>query len=224
MVKIVLDSPSGGWVGPPVRRQTKGREMIGTYQRIQRRRAAGEIDGGFTLIELLIVIVVLGILAAIVVFALGGVTGKSTAAACQSDAKTVGVGVSALMAENPSVTSASQLITGDGAPTVTTDTGGWQWALTSTDPTLTSATLQISGNPFVQSWPNSTSYSISVSDGTAPTDVTTPGAASAATSTTAPFGDVLVTGKGSSAGATGWTYDATVNPIEACNWAVLGHA
>src|SRR5579872_6608041 len=55
---------------------------------IQRRRAEGEFDG-FTLIELLIVIVVLGILAATVIIALGGVTGQSKAAACNSDAKSL---------------------------------------------------------------------------------------------------------------------------------------
>lgn len=195
--------------------------MIGTYQRIQRRRAAGEIDGGFTLIELLIVIVVLGILAAIVVFALGGVTGKSTAAACQSDAKTVGVGVSALMAENPSVTSTGELVAGSGSPASTAATGSWEWALTSTGP-LTSAGLFISGNPFVQSWPNSTSYTISVSDGA--TLVDSPGTFTSPATITAPFGDVLVIGKGASGTATGTLYDATANPVEACNWAVLGHA
>ena len=196
--------------------------MIRTYQRIQRRRAAGEIEGGFTLIELLIVIVVLGILAAIVVFALGGVTGKSTAAACQADAKTVGVGVSALMAENPTVTSVSQLTNGTVAGASGT-VGGWEWALTSTATALLSDTTSITGNPFLQSWPHSSSYTIAVSDGTSPTNVTAPGAASEAAATSvAPFGDVTVTGKGT--GAASWTYDATTNPVEACNWAVLGKA
>jgi general secretion pathway protein G len=56
-------------------------------------------DAGFTLIELLIVIVVLGILAAIVVFSLSGVTGQSKSAACNSDAKTVEIAVDAYNAE-----------------------------------------------------------------------------------------------------------------------------
>ncbi len=63
--------------------------MMERYREIQRQKAAGEREGGFTLIELLIVIVVLGILAAVVVFALGGVTGQSAVAACKADAKTV---------------------------------------------------------------------------------------------------------------------------------------
>lgn len=52
-------------------------------------------ESGFTLIELLIVIVVLGILAATVIFALTGVTSQSAKAGCQSDAKTYEVAVQA---------------------------------------------------------------------------------------------------------------------------------
>lgn len=74
--------------------------MFERYREIQLRRAVGEsTERGFTLIELLIVIVVLGILAAIVIFSLTGVTGQSKAAACNSDAKTVEVAVDAYNAE-----------------------------------------------------------------------------------------------------------------------------
>ena len=51
------------------------------------RRAAGQ--GGFTLIELLIVIVILGIIAAVVVFSVGGVTNTGGVAACKTDTATV---------------------------------------------------------------------------------------------------------------------------------------
>jgi general secretion pathway protein G len=46
-------------------------------------------DQGFTLVELLIVIVILGILAAVVVFAVGGVTDNGESAVCHSDERTL---------------------------------------------------------------------------------------------------------------------------------------
>jgi general secretion pathway protein G len=58
-----------------------------------RRRGEQLAESGFTLIELLVVIVVLGILAATVVFALSSVAGQSAQAACNSDAKTIETGV-----------------------------------------------------------------------------------------------------------------------------------
>ena len=54
-------------------------------------RKKREGEAGFTLIELLIVIVILGILAAIVVFAVGGITDKGKNSACKSDFKNVEV-------------------------------------------------------------------------------------------------------------------------------------
>jgi len=69
------------------------------YRDIQERRHSFDsAESGFTLIELLIVIVVLGILAAIVVFSLTGVSGQSKAAACTSDGKTVEIAADAYQA------------------------------------------------------------------------------------------------------------------------------
>jgi type II secretion system protein G len=56
-------------------------------------------DDGFTLIELLIVIVILGILAAIVVFAVGSATTDSKKSACSADKETLSVALEAYKAK-----------------------------------------------------------------------------------------------------------------------------
>jgi len=78
--------------------------MISTLKKLQAKKVAQDNNGGFTLIELLIVIVVLGILAAVVVFSLGGVTGSSAVAACEADGATVDTAIAALSAQSPGTT------------------------------------------------------------------------------------------------------------------------
>jgi prepilin-type N-terminal cleavage/methylation domain-containing protein len=59
-------------------------------------------DEGFTLIELLIVIVILGILAAVVVFAVNGITDRGEKSACKADYETMGVALEAFNAQTGS--------------------------------------------------------------------------------------------------------------------------
>ena len=93
---------------------------------------------GFTLIELLIVIVVLGILAGVTVFALSGTTAKSATAACSADAQTVNVALQAFAVANPGV-------------------------LATTGATGSLVVAGTTGGPYLQSWPvNTTHYTISL--------------------------------------------------------------
>lgn len=67
----------------------------------KRQRSRGQ--GGFTLIELLVVVAILGILAGVVVFAVGNLTDDASANACDIEKRTMETALSAYKADNPSV-------------------------------------------------------------------------------------------------------------------------
>ncbi len=112
-----------------------------------RRGRQFDAESGFTLIELLIVIVVIGILAATVIFALSGVTGQSAVAACNSDAKSYEVAVAAYQ------NSASN--TANTAPGATSDLTG-----------------SANGGPFLHAAANNPAYIVAIQGDTV-TDGTT---------------------------------------------------
>jgi hypothetical protein len=101
--------------------------MIQAYRRIKSKRADKHNDKGFALVERHIVIVGLGTLAAVVVFALGAIMGQSAQAACATDGATVSTAIAAFETQNPTTTPTNDLI--DSASTVT-------------------------GGPYTQSWPS----------------------------------------------------------------------
>lgn len=66
------------------------------YKQLKKMRE----DEGFTLIELLIVIVILGILAAIVVFSVQGITDRGKTSACKTNVSEVETAIQAFYAQN----------------------------------------------------------------------------------------------------------------------------
>src|SRR3978361_908398 len=87
-------------MGPPSRWSSLARRRLREDTlMLQRIRKATREESGFTLIELLIVIVILGILAAIVVFAVNGIQDRGAASACKADVETVTVAAEAYDAQ-----------------------------------------------------------------------------------------------------------------------------
>jgi type II secretion system protein G len=85
-------------------------------------------DEGFTLIELLIVIVILGILATVVVFAVGGISDRGTQSACDADEATLEVAIEAYRAqENEYPLSEQALVDADFMRSVSEK---WDFAVT----------------------------------------------------------------------------------------------
>ena len=93
-------------------------------------------DEGFTLIELLIVIVILGILAAVVVFAVGGITDSGQTSSCKAELKTVETAIEAYRAQNNTYATSLGSLTGGE---FLRSTPSW-YTLSSGDPTDTSVT------------------------------------------------------------------------------------
>jgi prepilin-type N-terminal cleavage/methylation domain-containing protein len=100
--------------------------------RLRTQIAKEQPEGGFTLIELLIVIVILGVLAGIVVFAVGGINDSSKKSACKSDVKNVETAQEAYWANHKAYAGDVGALVTDkllreapsGTPAVTTDSTG----------------------------------------------------------------------------------------------------
>jgi prepilin-type N-terminal cleavage/methylation domain-containing protein len=65
-------------------------------------------DRGFTLVELLIVIVILGVLSSVAVFAVRGISSRGEAAACQADVKTLETAIEVWRVRHPGTDTVSE--------------------------------------------------------------------------------------------------------------------
>lgn len=78
---------------------------------LKKLKEKNQEDGGFTLIELLVVIVIIGILAGVVVFAVNGVIQRGEESACKADEQTLTVAQEANYAADEVYVSEGQLVT-----------------------------------------------------------------------------------------------------------------
>jgi type II secretory pathway pseudopilin PulG len=139
---------------------------------VEPRSPKKELDariGGFTLMEILVIIVVLGILAAVVVYAVSGITSRSAQTACQSDGGTVSSAISDLNSEHPGVFVTTASSSGAAAA----------------ESLLLASSY---GGPYISSWPsNFPHYAFSVSSTGELTIATLPADQVSSTSTFVPY-------------------------------------
>ena len=95
---------------------------------LEARRASTREQRGFTLVELLVVILILGVLAAVVVFSVGGITDHGKNSACLTEVQEVRTAIEAYKAQNNNTKPASlaTLVTADllqSAPSASTPSG-----------------------------------------------------------------------------------------------------
>lgn len=108
-------------------------------QRIRDRKG----EEGFTFIELLVVIVILGILSAVVVFAASGISDRGQTAACQADKNALDTAEEAFYAKTPTspvYTSEAGLVTAgllhaqSSLHDITVAAGGASYSITNVAP------------------------------------------------------------------------------------------
>ena len=88
-------------------------------------RAKAHPTDGFTLIELLIVLVILGILSAVVVFAIAAITDRGRGSACRSDRATIESASEAYFAKHHHYASSMDALVTAGLVRETPDPGQW---------------------------------------------------------------------------------------------------
>ena len=76
---------------------------------LERRREGRRDQRGFTLVELLVVVLILGVLAAVVVFSVGGITNRGRNASCVTEVREVRTAIEAFKAQSPTNTNPANL-------------------------------------------------------------------------------------------------------------------
>jgi len=149
---------------------------------------------GFTLIEMLLVVVVLGILAAVVVMNLGGVTSRASVSACEANVATVQTAVSAYDVQSGGTTPATvALLTNGATPYLASFPTSTDYAITLVNGAVMVA-APASVTPVAATSPGSCT-------GAGPTSTTSSSTTTSTTTTTVPASNgVVITASSSAAG------------------------